>query len=112
MSRLSSCPELASLRANAYLTRSRHHHCPIRDRLFVPFRPRAFARFLKQFPDEQVLIVDRRFGVDSDELEDDRERLIFLNHAADELPVTLERIFDVRDILTGLVILGSACGRD
>src|ERR1051326_4794029 len=111
-SRLMSCPEEGILRANAYLARFRRHHRPIRDRLFIPFRPRPFARLLEQLSNEQVLIVNRRLGVDGNELEDDRQRIVLLNDTTDELPVTLERIFDVRHILARFVVLRRARGGD
>src|SRR5205823_14969589 len=104
-SRLMSCPVVGMLRPNTHLADPRHRHNPIRDYFFVPLRPRPLARFLEQSPDQEVLIVIWGLGIDRDELEDDRQRFVFLDDAADELLVTLEWIFDVRHILPGFVIL-------
>src|SRR5882672_9918877 len=94
-SRLSSCPDGGRLRANTHLSTARLHVCPIPDRFFVPLRPRTFARLLEQFPNHQMLIVNRSFGVDRNELENHGQCFVFLNNAADELAITLEWIIDV-----------------
>src|SRR6266436_2644910 len=62
-SRLSSCPDEGRLRANTHLSTLQrwHHICPIRDRFFIPLRPRTFPRLLKQFPNQQMLVVNRSF---------------------------------------------------
>src|SRR5437867_9849933 len=72
ISRLRSCPDVGTLRANAGLACSRYHRGPIGDRFLIPLRPRPLTRLLKQFSNEQVLIVNRSLGVDGNELEDDR----------------------------------------
>src|SRR5688572_15309094 len=97
ISRLSSCPDEDTLRAaNGRLARFhqfRRHHRPIRDRFLVPFRPRTLTRLLKELANLDMLIVDRRLGIDRDELENDGKRFVFLDHSTDELVVAFKRIF-------------------
>src|SRR5436190_12395301 len=99
-SRLMSCPDVGTLRPNTHLAHARHRHRPVRDCFFVPLGPGPFARLLKQLSNEHVLIVNGSLSVDRDELEDDRQRLILLNHPADELLIALEWIFDIRHVLS------------
>src|SRR5688572_15 len=97
-SRLRSCPVDGGLRANANLARLWQSQRPVCDRLFIPLRPFAFPGFLKELSNDQVLIVNGSLGIDGNELEDHSQRLVLLNHTADELLVALEGIVDVRHI--------------
>src|SRR6185295_8290321 len=55
---------------------------PLGDRVDVPRRPRALLACQKQLADLAVLIADRLFGVDGDEVEDQRQRLVLPDHAS------------------------------
>ena len=65
---------------------------PVRDRVHVPRRPRPPLAFEEQLADLAVLIADRLLGVDGDEVEDERQRVVFADHAGDEMLVALDRI--------------------
>ena len=81
---------------------------PLHQHFLVPLRPRPPRSVAVQAANQPVLIEDRLLRVHLHELEDHRQRFVLLNHAPDELRVTLQRILDLRDILAGLVIIGRA----
>src|SRR3954466_14857571 len=58
---------------------------PIDNGFLIPFRPRPFAKFSEKFADMFVLIVDWPLGVDFDELENHRQRIVFADHIRNEL---------------------------
>src|SRR5438093_2069001 len=93
-SRLRSCPDAAALGTNTHLTAAGEHVRPIDDRFFVPVHPGAFAGFLKQLSDQKVLIVDRRLGINRNEFENYRQRVIFPDDAAYELAIAFEGVGD------------------
>ena len=59
-----------------------------------------------------MLLADRLLGVDGDEVEDQRERLVLADHARDEPLVALDRVVDVGDVLAGFVEVRHARRRD
>src|SRR5439155_7419196 len=61
---------------------------PIDQRFLVALVPGPALAILIQSPDLAVLIEDRLFRIHGDELKDLRQRLVFLNHAADEMDIT------------------------
>ena len=59
-----------------------------------------------------MLLADRLLGVDGDEVEDQRERLVLTDDTCDEALIALDRIVDVGDVLTRLVEVRHARGGD
>ena len=53
-----------------------------------------------------MLLGDRLLGIDRDEVEDQRERLVLADDARDEPLVAFDRVVDVGDVLAGFVKLG------
>src|SRR4051794_27609377 len=76
---------------------------PFGDRVFVPPGPGPALPLEKQLTDLMMLFADRLFRVDRHEIEDERQRFVLADDAGNEVLVALDRILDVRDVLTRLV---------
>src|SRR5436853_6721913 len=85
---------------------------PIDQRFLVALIPGPAPARLIQSADLAMLVEDRLFRIHGDELKDMRQRLVFLNHAADEMDIALEGVRDVGDILAGLVKVRRTLGSD
>ena len=75
-------------------------------------RPRAALTLEEQLANLAMLIADRLLGVDGDEVEDERQRLVFPDDPCDEALIALDRIVDVGHVLAGFVEIRHARRRD
>src|SRR5688572_13322536 len=78
----------------------------------VSVGPCALLTLSKQPANRQVLITNRLFGVYCDEVENQRQRLVFPDHARDELLVAFDRILDSGDVLAGFIEIRGTRRRD
>ena len=112
LSALALTPSIAISLDPFVVTARASHGQPLGDGVEVPVGPRTLFALAEQPADLVMLLVDRLLGVDGDEAEDQRQRLVFANDPRDEPLVARRRILDVGDVLTGLVEVRRARGGD
>src|SRR5881296_2416157 len=107
-SMLKSCPRTEGLRTGSRPPRSCSCVQPVGDCFFIPVRQWTIAHFIEHAPNAHMQVLNRPLAVDRYEVKDHRQCVVLLYYAADELLITFVRIFDIRHILPGLIVLRRA----